>query len=61
MCEQRGGFNIQQIQILAEVISISGADINSEVGDHHVNSRVWCDDNCRTINSAECNQEDVGT
>lgn len=60
-CEQRSGFKIQQMEILPEVISILGTDINSEVGDHHVNSRVRCDDTCRTINSAEWSQEDVGT
>lgn len=55
-----GGCKIQQIEFLPEVISISGIDINSEVGDHHINSRIRWDDNCRTINSGECNQEDVG-
>lgn len=59
MCEQRGGCKIQQNEILPEVISISGTDINSEVGDHHINSRIRWDDNCITINSGECNQEDV--
>lgn len=59
MCKQRGSCKIQQKEILPEVISISGTDINSEVGDHHINSRIRWDDSCRTLNSGECNQVDV--
>lgn len=55
MCEQRGGC---KFPILPEVYSISGTDINSDVGGH-INSRIRWDDNCRAINSGECNQEDV--
>lgn len=60
MCRQRGGCKIQQIENLAPVISILGTDINSGVGDRHINSRIRWDDNCRTINAGECNQEDLG-